>query len=33
MASLGGSASDKRAQRLDMAFDYGTRRSGVAVGN
>lgn len=25
--------ADKRGQRLVMAFDYGTRRIGVAVGN
>ncbi|WFF41082.1 Holliday junction resolvase RuvX [Salinicola endophyticus] len=33
MTCLGGSASDKLGQRLVMAFDYGTRRIGVAVGN
>lgn len=33
MTSLGGKADDKAGQRLIMAFDYGTRRIGVSVGN
>ncbi|WP_110685587.1 Holliday junction resolvase RuvX [Salinicola aestuarinus] len=33
MASLGGSPSAQTGQRQVLAFDYGTRRIGVAVGN